>query len=267
MAQIVARLAISVIFLVIAVFRIAYPKVTIDTFIAFCLVGVATPWLLPKLHLLISKLPRITKTKLGTGGVEVEFESGKSDPPAQPVPNAVTERRAAPARIRATTSRIGSLAEDGERTIVAFRDGGININALVNLVVQISGVVDTLSGADVAHLLNGTSGGERLIAYVRLRRFPDAAFAPALVRALVAEENAFGQWWCIQALRRLHDAAPQDIAPDEHHKLKGYLRTLPQSSDRHRELCWVVRESEADPGEAPSRSGTACTQPEVMQGS
>jgi hypothetical protein len=262
MGQMILKILISCGFGLFAVFRIVYPKATVDFIALGCLAGATVPWYA---KWLLRKLPfGFSKVKITNSGFEVELERRK-EPQADGVQGVADKSSTTPvtrANAEMTEPVLSALYRAGDSYEQA-RAADAQADVFTNIVVQMSDLVGHLSNDEIPQLFKAEAGSRRLVGYIRLYKIPDETFRAELIHSADHEDIVFCQWWCIQALRCLKGP----FTANDRRKLRRLLNKLPQDSDRYALLSSIMgapKKRKPDDGGMPSPPHS--TSPHVLVG-
>jgi hypothetical protein len=100
----------------------------------------------------------------------------------------------------------------------------------------------SLPSAIVSPLLKEPDGGKRLFAYAHIYALPEPQLLPDLVHSVIEKEDtAFGQYWGIQAIGRVIQAAPESANLEIRNMLRSFLTKLKKGEDRYYELSRIIK--------------------------
>ncbi len=84
--------------------------------------------------------------------------------------------------------------------------------------------------------------GKRLFAYAHLYARPEPQLLSDLVRSVTEKEDKpFGQYWGIQAIGRVVQAAPESVNSQTRNMLQNFLTKLKKGTDRYYELSKIMK--------------------------
>ena len=124
------------------------------------------------------------------------------------------------------------------------RPGVKRTSEMTAIVQQIEDAAKRTNAFNWQSALTSEDRGMRLAAYAYLYVRPQRGAGEPLVQTLLhLEDKPFGQYWALQALRKV--AAVDDSLANFLPQLRGYEQTLAPGTDRARESCAVIELIEA----------------------
>jgi hypothetical protein len=109
---------------------------------------------------------------------------------------------------------------------------------------KVTAMIQLARGIDISRVTSwmmDKKGGTRLLAYARLYAQPEPDLLSELVNTLTStEDTRFGQYWAIQAIKRIVQSPQGRLDPEAKSRLITFLVSLPKDSDRYYELLNVI---------------------------
>ena len=201
--------------LAVATAHLMRPAAKIDGVLLALLAVAVVPWLGPFLESVEGAGWKVTYRRL-----ERELESTREE-------LQVTKGEVADATHRADFNEsqgvaglaTGSPAEEMDQLVSEYNKirGGMEsgpprTRKMTDVVRHLTLLADRLDAVDWPRYLHSQDGGERIAAYAYYYARPDPRAARELTRVLTNVENTpFGQYWAIQALGKIAEAAPASV--------------------------------------------------------
>jgi hypothetical protein len=119
--------------------------------------------------------------------------------------------------------------------------GDLRTHKMAEIFKKMTTIASTTQSLDVPQLLIHNDPGKRLVAYAYLYSKPDYQYFRELVDAIVTDQTPFGQYWGIQALKKIIESRPHiSIEHDIAQKIRTYYKKLPKGIDREYELSKIL---------------------------
>jgi hypothetical protein len=237
------RILLTIMAIVVAASHARWPAVTIDGVTLGLIVLAVLPWLAPIIKSI--ELPGIGKIELQEVKAQVEELRGQAASASQKADTALANKIPAPSSGAAALSpeqRLLALSERYNNIRKTQRPGSLRTSAMTEVVGEMISLAPSVPGPTVTPLLTETDGGKRLFAYAQLYARPDSQLLPELVRSVTQlEDKPFGQYWGIQAIGRVIQAAPDAANSQTRDTLRGFLTKLKKGTDRYYELSRIMQ--------------------------
>lgn len=237
------KIVVSAIGLLAAIVHVSRPDLRIDSVTIVLLVIAAIPWaqpLIKSIELLGVKLELQelhAKVAEARGAAEsasrqVGVALAVSTPPPQPDVLLDSE---------AVENKIKTLADEYNHIRATQKSGGQRTTAMTNVVSQMIELVRRMPSFDPKRLLTNENRGLRLFGYAFLYERPDPAFLLPLVESVTRiEDKPFGQYWGLQAVKRVIPNAPPEAQSQAKARLSAFSTRIPTGTDRDYELHQIL---------------------------
>lgn len=135
------------------------------------------------------------------------------------------------------TNQLFRLAEQYDRIREVRESSDERTTAMTGVVNQMITEARIIGTFDVQAALNSASGGVRLAGFAYLYANPDVEKLSHLTAAVTrVETKPFGQYWGLQAIRRVIEASARDrISRDVAHQISDFQKRVPRGTDRYYE--------------------------------
>jgi hypothetical protein len=230
--------------LVAAAFHLMQPTAKIDGVLLGLLAVAAAPWLGSFLESVEGAGWKVTYRRL-----ERELENTREELQVTKGEVASATHRAdfiesqgvAGLATSSPAEEMGQLVSEYNRIRREMKSGPARTRKMTDVVRHLTLLADRLDTVDWPGYLHSQDGGERIAAYAYYYARPDPRAARELTRVLTNVENTpFGQYWAIQALGKIAEAAPAsvlDLVPDWQVFLDSTLRP---GTDRYYVLSQLI---------------------------
>jgi hypothetical protein len=239
------KIGLTIFAAVIAILHAAYPKLLMDGVTLGLIVVAILPWLSPIIKSV--DLPGIGKIELQEIKQQVHKLQGQTESAARKAETALAGNINAnvPNKLavnEASRETVKRLANKYDEIRLKFESGELRTAAMSEVVAELMASSSFISPEDVPRFLSDReSGGMRLVAYVSLYVFPRPELLSDLIKTVtLVEGTPFGQYWGIQAIRRVIQTSPKTVTPQVRDALTSFLTTLNEGTDRHYELSKVL---------------------------
>jgi hypothetical protein len=239
------RVLLTVAAIAVAVSHAKWPTLRIDGVTLGLIVLAVLPWLAPIIKSI--ELPGIGKIELQEVKAQVEELRGQAASASQKADTALTNTIVAPQAAALLTSeqRYLALSERYNDIRKTQKPSDLRTAAMTNVVGEMISLASSGASVKVVPFLTDRDDGKRLFAYAHIYAHPDPRLLPDLVRSVTqVEDKPFGQYWGIQAIGRVIQAAPDSVDVQTQVALRQFLTKLKRGTDRHYELSRILRSLE-----------------------
>ena len=145
------------------------------------------------------------------------------------------------AESQSSEQRLFTLAAKYNHIRKTQKSGGLRTRAMTEIVGEMIALAPSVPNATVVPFLYEDDDGKRLFVYAHSYADPQPQMLPELVRTVTEKEDTpFGQFWGIQAIGRIVQAAPESVDLQVRSALRKFLATLQRGTDRYYELSKIV---------------------------
>jgi hypothetical protein len=239
------RVLLTIFAIAVAVSHARWPGLRIDGVTLGLIVLAALPWLAPIIKSV--ELPGIGKIELQEVRAQVEELRGQAASASQKADTALTNKITAPSsgEIGSPELRLLALSERYNNIRKTQKASGLRTAAMTDVVGEMISLAPSVSSATISPFLLEADGGKRLFAYAHIYARPDPQLLPDLVRSVTEQEDKpFGQYWGIQAIGRVIQAAPDTANSQTRDILRKFLTKLKKGTDRYYELSRIMQSLE-----------------------
>lgn len=238
------KIVVSAVGLLAAIVHVSRPELRIDSVTIVLLVIAAIPWaqpLIKSIELLGVKLELQelqAKVAEARGAAEsatrqVEVALAVSTGPQQP--DLLLDSPA-------VENKIKKLADDYNHIRATQKSGGQRTTAMTNVVSQMIELARRMPSYNPKRLLSNENRGLRLFGYAFLYERPDSTFLLPLVQSVTSiEDKPFGQYWGLQAVKRVIPNAPLEAQSEAKARLSAFSTRIPAGTDRGYELLQILQ--------------------------
>lgn len=239
------RVLLTLVAIAVAVGHAIWPGVTIDGITLGLVVLAVLPWLAPIIKSI--ELPGVGKIELQEMKAQVEELRGQTASASQKADTALASKATSLSEARQPVE-LGS-SEQPFLTLVAKynyvrrtqKPGGLRTAAMAEIVAEMIALAPSVPSATVVPFMMEDDDGKRLFAYAHSYAVPQPQLLPGLVQSVTKKEDKpFGQYWGIQAIGRVVQAAPEGVDLQIRKSLREFLATLKRGQDRYYELSKIV---------------------------
>ena len=240
------RVCLTVVAIAVAISHAKWPSVTIDGVTLGLIVLAVLPWLAPIIKSI--ELPGVGKIELQEVKAQVEELRGQTASASQKadtalaskttsLPNAVDTLEAL-----SPEQRFLTLAGKYNHIRKTQKPGGLRTSAMTEIVGEMIALAPSAPIATVSPFLTEEDDGKRLFAYAHIYARPEPQVLSDLVRSVTEKEDTpFGQYWGIQAIGRVVQAAPESVTLQTRNALQNFLTKLKKGTDRYYELSKIMK--------------------------
>jgi hypothetical protein len=244
--------SVSCVAIALAVARVVWPDLKIDTITVMLLVVAVVPWLGEVFDSIeLPGGPRLEYRRLEHRIEAAEERTTRLD---QEVDGAAATARVALAAAGSTDdltqhtadapaaqASMERLAAEYTRLRQSMSGGPARTAQQERILAELLKVTRRIPSLDVQTMLASEDAGTRLAAYARLYAVPDASKFDLLVDAVLGEQLAFIRYWGFNVLGRAVDEVGADQVPvGVVRRLRACLPELPPGGDRARSLLRVL---------------------------
>jgi hypothetical protein len=238
------KIVVSVMGLLAAIVHVSRPDLRIDSVTIILLVIAVIPWAQP----LIKSIELLgVKLELQQLQEKVAEAKGAAESATRQVglALAVSGNEPQPAVLldsQAIENEIKQLADEYNHIRDSLPSGNARTRAMTNVVSKMIGIARRTPSFDLESALGSQKRGLRLFGYAFLYERPDAAFLLPLVESVTrVEDKPFGQYWGLQALKRVLPNAPLEMQREAKTRLRVFSERIPAGTDRDYELRQILR--------------------------
>jgi hypothetical protein len=206
----------------------------------------ALPWLAPIIKSI--ELPGVGEIELQEMKAQVEELRGQTASASQKADTALASKTTS----MSSTTQISEALSPEQRflTLAAKynhirktqKPGGLRTGAMTEIVGEMIALAPSIPIATASPFLTEDDDGKRLFAYAHLYARPEPQLLSDLVRSVTEKEDKpFGQYWGIQAIGRVVQAAPESVNLQTRNMLQNFLAKLKKGTDRYYELSKIMK--------------------------
>jgi hypothetical protein len=206
----------------------------------------ALPWLAPIIKSI--ELPGVGKIELQEMKAQVEELRGQTASASQKADTALASKTTS----MSSTTQISEALSPEQRflTLAAKynhirktqKPGGLRTGTMTEIVGEMIALAPSIPIATASPFLTEDDDGKRLFAYAHLYARPEPQLLSDLVRSVTEKEDKpFGQYWGIQAIGRVVQAAPESVNLQTRNMLQNFLAKLKKGTDRYYELSKIMK--------------------------
>lgn len=238
------KIIVSVLGILAAIVHASKPDLRIDSVTIILLVIAAIPWaqpLIKSIELLGVKLElqelqeKVAEAKGAAESANRQVGlalAASSNPPQSVVPGDAQD----------AADEIAARAEEYNNIRKTQPSSDARTNAMTKVVSRMVDVVRRTQSFDLVSALAGENRGLRLFSYAFLYERPDGTFLLPLVESVTTiEDKPFGQYWGLQALKKVLPIASTDAQREAKKRLKAFADRIPAGTDRDYELRQLLR--------------------------
>ncbi len=240
------RVFLTVVAIAVAISHARWPDVKIDGVTLGLVVLAALPWLAPIIKSI--ELPGVGKIELQEVRAQVEELRGQTASASQKADTALaskTTSMSSAAQISEALSpeqRLLNLAAKYNHIRKTQKPGGLRTGAMTEIVGEMIALAPSIPIVTASPFLTQDDDGKRLFAYAHLYARPEPQLLSDLVRSVTEKEDKpFGQYWGIQAIGRVVQAAPESVNSQTRNMLQNFLTKLKKGTDRYYELSKIMK--------------------------
>jgi hypothetical protein len=246
------RVLLTAVALAVAISHAKWPSLTIDGVTLGLIVLAILPWLAPIIKSI--ELPGVGKIELQEVRAQVEELRGQTASASQKADTALASKTT-------STSSAARISEGlpPEQWLLALaakynhirktqKAGGLRTGAMTEIVGEMIALAPSIPMATTSPFLTEEDGGKRLFAYAHSYARPEPQLLSDLVRCVTEKEDTpFGQYWGIQAIGRVVQAAPESVNLQTRNMLQNFLTKLKKGTDRYYELSKIMKSLDDSP--------------------
>lgn len=239
------KILVSAVGLLAAIVHVSKPELRIDSITIVLLVIAAIPWAQP----LIKSIELLgVKLELQELHAKVAEATGAAESATRQVGVALAVSTAPPQPealldSQAVENKIKELADKYNHIRDTQKAGGQRTTAMTNVVSQMMEFARRMPSLDPKRLLSNENRGLRLFGYAFLYEQPnDSALLLPLVESVTRiEDKPFGQYWGLQAIKKVIANAPPEAQSEAKARLSSFSPRIPAGTDRGYELRQILR--------------------------
>ena len=238
------RCLVTVAALGAALAHVLLPALVPDAITAAFLLLALLPWLAPLIKSV--DVPGVGKIELREIERKAEEAIGAALSAEKKADVALATGLSSPAEVRTPAplkhAELDALATEYNEIRKSQRAGPARTSAMSTVVRKMMTAAAELAPDEIAKALGEKDGGKRLVAYAALHAHPRPELLEALIRAVEAEDTAFGQYWGIQAIGRVLGTLDQNqISMKTVNGLRELLKRFKPGTDRYYELSRILK--------------------------
>ena len=239
------KIVVSAIGLLAAIVHVSKPDLRIDSVTIVLLIIAAIPWAQP----LIKSIELLgVKLELQELHAKVAEAKGAAESASRQVGVALAVSTAPPQPDvlldpQTVNNKIKTLADEYNNIRNTQKSGGQRTTAMTNVVSQMIEFARRKPPVDLNQLLSNENPGFRLFGYAFLYERPtNTEFLLPLVESVTRiEDKPFGQYWGLQAVKRVIPNAPLEAQSEAKARLSAFSTRIPAGTDRGYELRQILR--------------------------